>query len=281
MNNPGHISQFELHEGDVREVLEVIKDFYGFDLFSYNQVSLMRRLSRLMSLYNLATPFELKHAIVNQSIEYQTVVNELTVNVTEMFRHPQFFKTLREEVVPYLKTFPEFNIWHAGCSTGEEAYSLAIVLYEEGILNRANIYGTDINTEALAAARKGIYDAALIPEFTKNYYESGGERPFSEYYTANYGHFKMLPELAQRITFHNHNLLHDGVFNDFQLILNRNVLIYFNRATQSRVTKLFEDSLTTYGYLALGSRDPLMLDMCEYKYEELGNRSRIFKKIPK
>lgn len=250
----------EVSSKDIDEVLVLVNNYYNFDMRGYSKASLRRRFIRLMELENLDSVFELKHALINQQISYTELLNELTVNVTEMFRDPSFFKLLRTHVIPYLKTFPYFRIWHAGCSSGEEMYSLAILLKEEGILDRSLQYGTDINSEVLETAKSGIYDLRNIKQYSVNYQRSGGKQSLSDYYSARYGKLKMNQDLSKNMTFAIHNLAHDSSFNQFQLIICRNVLIYFDFDLQKRVYQLFGDSISHNGYLALGTQESLIKD---------------------
>ncbi len=272
------IDLFDIEMAEFTPVIETIKDYYGFDMSGYGSASLRRRFIRLMEQFNYDSVFELNHAIINQEISYQKIVNYMTVNVTEMFRFPPFFRSLKDEVIPYLKTFPVFKIWHAGCSTGEEMYSLAILLHEAGILHRAKIYGSDINSEVLEIAKQGIYKMNNLKEFTKNYQESGGTEPFSSYYTANYDMIKMDPMLSEQMTFCTHNLVHDGPFNEFQLILCRNVLIYFDIDQKTKIISLFDKSLCPTGYVGLGSKDRMITNGDDLEYSTVNQLTKIYRK---
>ena len=201
-----------------------------------------------------------------------------SVQVTEMFRDPQVYCALRQHVVPILRTWPYFKIWHAGCATGEEAYSLAILLDEEGLLERATIYATDFNEEALDKAREGIYPVDRIREFTANHRSAGGTSPFSDHYHARYGSAIMNSSLKRRITFANHNLVADHVFGEMHLIVCRNVLIYFNAELQDRVLRLFSDSLVHGGFLCLGTREDVRFSSARDDYQPADTEARIYKK---
>ena len=265
---------------EFQPAIQIIHDYYGFDMSGYGHASLRRRFIGLMDQFQVSSIFELNHAITNQEISYQKIINFMTVNVTEMFRFPPFFKSLQDEVIPYLKTFPVFKIWHAGCSTGEEMYSLAILLHEAGILSRAKIYGSDINSEVLEVAKKGIYNIANLKKFTKNYQESGGTEPFSKYYTAHYDMIKMDPILSDQMTFCNHNLVQDGPFNEFQLILARNVLIYFDNNQKAKVISLLDKSLCPTGFIGLGSKDRMLTAECKSDYSSVNGLTKIYRKEP-
>ena len=203
----------------------------------------------------------------------------LSVNVSAMFRDPGFFRALREHVFPLLRTWPFIRIWHAGCSMGEEVYSVAIMLAEDGLIGRCRIYGTDINETVLQRAREGIYPLELMRRCTQNYIQAGGMRSFSEYYTAAYDNAIFRPALREQVVFAKHNLVTDGPFNEFNLILCRNVLIYFNRALQDRVHRLLYDSLANFGVLGLGAKETLSLTPLEDRYQELVAPHRLYRRV--
>jgi chemotaxis protein methyltransferase CheR len=203
----------------------------------------------------------------------------LSVNVSAMFRDPCFFRALREHVLPRLRTSPYIRIWQAGCSMGEEIYSLAILLAEEGLLDRCRIYATDINERLLEKAREGIYPLELMQKYTQNYIQAGGTRSFSEYYTAAYDNAIFRPALHAQVVFAKHNLVTDGPFNEFNLILCRNVMIYFNRRLQDRVHHLLYDSLATLGVIGLGSRETLSFTPLKDRYEELDAPHRLYRRV--
>jgi chemotaxis protein methyltransferase CheR len=204
---------------------------------------------------------------------------DLSVNVTAMFRDPGFYKQFRKIVVPMLRTYPFIRLWHAGCSTGEEVYSMAILLQEEGLLDRARIYATDINEVVLRHARSGIFPLNRMQEYTENYIKAGGTRSFSEYYTAKYDGALFNASLTKNVVFSQHNLVTDQSFSEFNVILCRNVLIYFDRTLQHRVQKLFYDSLVHFGVLGLGSKESLRFSEVEDCYERLDNREKLYKKV--
>jgi len=204
---------------------------------------------------------------------------DLSVNVTSMFRDPNFYRAFRAEVVPLLRTYPFIRVWHAGCSTGEEVYSMAILLKEEGLLERSRVYATDINEVVLAEARAGIFPLEKMQEYTQNYLRAGGTRSFSEYYTAAYGGALFSPALRENVVFAQHNLVTDRSFSEFNVILCRNVMIYFDRSLQNRVHELFYESLPTYGILALGSKESLKFSKYEECYEAINQREKIYRKV--
>jgi chemotaxis protein methyltransferase CheR len=228
---------------------------YGFNFSYYAEASLNRRLSFLMDKFSKNNLLELLHFILGSEKNFHTVLSQLTVTTTELFRDPQFFKVLREKVLPVLKTYPSLNIWIAGCSTGQELVSIAILLKEEGLLGRTHLYATDINPAALKAAQAAIYTIAEAQVFTKNYTASGGLNPASDYYTAEYGLIRFDPTLFTNVIYSDHNLLTDEVFQEFQLVICRNVLIYFTRAGQERVLQLLTGSLKNRGFLVIGNRE--------------------------
>ncbi|MNC85229.1 Chemotaxis protein methyltransferase Cher2 [compost metagenome] len=202
----------------------------------------------------------------------------LSVTVSAMFRDPGFFRSLRENVVPLLRTYPFVRIWQAGCSLGEEAYSLAILLEEEGLSERCRIYATDISESLLARARDGIYPLDLMRKYTENHARAGGLRPFSEYYTAAYDNAVLRPSLRERVVFAQHNLVTDGVFNEFNLVLCRNVMIYFNRDLQTRVHRLLYASLSSFGVLGLGAQESLSLTAVEEHYDVVDATHRLYRR---
>ena len=204
---------------------------------------------------------------------------DLSVNVTAMFRDPSFYKAFRETVVPLLRTYPFIRIWHAGCSTGEEVYSTAILLEEEGLLERSRIYATDINDAVLQQRAAGIFPLNRMQEYTENYIRAGGKRSFSEYYTAKYDGALFSPSLTRNVVFSQHNLVTDRSFSEFNVIFCRNVLIYFDRSLQNRVHTLFYDSLVMFGVLALGSKESLRFSQYEACYEKLDPREKLYRKV--
>lgn len=203
----------------------------------------------------------------------------ISINVTAMFRDPSLYVTLREKVVPILRTYPYLRVWHAGCSSGEEVYSTAILLQEEGLYERCKIYATDINGAVLDRARAGIFSLAAMQDYTTNYVQAGGRHPFSEYYTAKYENAIFSPLLKKNIVFAEHNLVTDGSFNEFNLILCRNVMIYFNKDLQDRVHRLLYESLGNLGYLSLGSKESLKFATLEDRYEVVDTRDKVYRKV--
>jgi chemotaxis protein methyltransferase CheR len=263
----------------VEDLIEEIRKRYGYDFSGYSRASMHRRIRRFIGNKNLTGVEDLVVFIFSNSDNFESFVQEITVNVTEMFRDPGFFLSLRKNVVPILSTYPHIKIWDAGCSTGEELYSLVILLEEEGLLNRCKIYATDINQKVLKQAREGIFTSTHIASYTSNYYASGGKREFSSYFRSNYGCFKFSSHLIKNVVFSPHNLATDFSFNEFHLIICRNVLIYFTKELQDRVFRLFDQSLVTLGYLGLGRKETLALAEITKKFELIDKDNRIYRKI--
>ncbi|WP_343322149.1 CheR family methyltransferase [Sphingobacterium multivorum] len=264
------------HEIDI--LLEDIYRDYGYDFLQYSRASMKRRINRLMTNDRLASFAELRFMLKDNPAFLQHFVEEITVNLTEMFRDPLFFRQLREEILPQLGTYPLIRVWIAGCSTGEEAYSMSILLKEANLYHKSLIYATDINPRVLDIARNGVYPLSQIKSFSENYIESGGKQDFSKYYTANYEWAKFDADLKQKMILSTHNLVSDTSFNSFQLILCRNVLIYFNKDLQERVFKLFDASLENLGYLALGSKETIRFSGIQHNFTAVGDQ-KIWKKL--
>lgn len=226
----------------------------------------------------MADCYELLRRTMSDKTFFHQILPLFTVSTTEMFRDPEFFKMLREQVVPFLKTYPTLKIWVAGCSTGEEVYSLAILLKEEGLYDRSVIFATDINPQALKVAESGIYELSTIQTFSKNYTAAGGPRSPSEYYTADYGCARFDPSLRTQIVFSEHNLVTDNVFAEMHLVLCRNVLIYFRRPLQDHVLTLFAQSLTRRGFLALGSKESVRFSSASPYFDAVDEHCRIYQK---
>lgn len=266
------------HDIEVKLLLEGIYLRYGYDFRNYSEASIRRRIAAVMAKHSLTKVSDLIHELLYAPDFFAAALPDLTVNTSEMFRDPTFFKGLRQEVIPALRTYPSIKIWHAGCSTGEEVYSLAILLEEEGLLDKSLIYATDINLQSLKSAKDGIYSAESVKQFTLNYQQAGGTRSFSEYYSALYGSVKFDARLRENIVFADHNLVTDEVFSQMHLILCRNVLIYFNRELQNRVLNLFTRSLLFKGYLCLGLKETVRFSNVSDYYTEEVPGERIFKK---
>jgi chemotaxis protein methyltransferase CheR len=269
----------ELERIEIELLLEGVFRHYGFDFRSYAYASIRRRLWKRTEAEGLSSISELQARVLHDAAAMERLLLDLTVSVTAMFRDPGFYQVFREDVVPLLRTYPFIRIWHAGCSTGEEVYSTAIVLEEEGLLERTRIYATDINDAVLQQARAGIFPLNRMQEYTENYIRAGGKRSFSEYYTAKYDGALFSPSLTRNTVFSQHNLVTDRSFSEFTVIFCRNVLIYFDRDLQNRVHTLFYDSLVMLGILALGSKESLRFSQYEPCYEKLHPRERLYRKV--
>jgi chemotaxis protein methyltransferase CheR len=265
-------------EDEIEILLNDLFELYGYDFTNYSPASIMRRVNRLITLDKFPSFAELRYKVRSEPEYLKRIVEEITVNVTEMFRDPLFYKALRAEILPTLGTKPFIRIWHAGCSTGEEVYSMAIILKEANLLEKSLIYATDINPGVLEKARSGSFSLSHMKQYSQNYILSGGVHDFSEYYTANYGQAKFNQDLSLKLIFSTHNLVSDRSFNEFDLILCRNVLIYFNKDLQERVFQLFDESMGRLAYLALGTKETLKFSNIQKKYTQVG-KEKIWKKI--
>ena len=268
----------EIEEIEVALLLEAIYQRYGHDFRNYSRVSLKRRIRSFAVASDCATIGEMIPLLLHDEAFFENLLFGLSITVSEMFRDPEFFMLLRQQIIPYLKTFPFARIWHAGCATGEEVYSLAIVLQEEGFYERSTIFATDFNDLALGKAREGIYPLEKMKEYTANFQLAGGSGSFSQYYRAGYDAAIMDAALKKNITFANHNLATDNVFSEVHLIVCRNVLIYFDKVLQNRVLKLFHDSLVRGGVLALGSKESLQFTEVADNFKILSSKWKIYKK---
>jgi chemotaxis protein methyltransferase CheR len=269
-NTPGAIEMALLIEG--------IRSKYGYDFRNYSEASFKRRIGRAVGKYGCANVSELLHNTLKDPSFFSALLNDLTITVTEMFRDPQVYRTLKDEVFPYLRTYPEIKIWFAGCSGGEEVYSLAILLKEAGLLERAILYGTDINPSALKRAKSGILDIGLIKESTARYFEAGGNSALHSYYTASYGAALLEPALRKYMVFSDHNLVSDGVFGEMHLIFCRNTMIYFKRELHDHAIGLFTKSLCMGGFLCLGLKEGLSVSSHRGEYDEFSRPGRIYRK---
>ncbi len=252
---------------------------YGYDFRNYAYDSIRRRIRHAMRVFGLVHVSAMIEQVLHHPSRMQELLRHLFINVTEMFRDPTMFRTFREKVVPFLHTYPHIRIWHAGCSTGEEALSMAILLKEEGLYDKARIYATDIDEDALDIARAGIYPLRNMKTYTQNYIRAGGTREFSDYYTARYDAVIFHSDLMRNIVFARHNLATDQSFNEFNVILCRNVLIYFDKSLQSRAHRLFHDSLATFGVLVLGSRESIQFSGFDGCYEALDLTEKLYRKL--
>jgi chemotaxis protein methyltransferase CheR len=269
----------DLERIEIELLLEGIFRHYGFDFRSYAYASIRRRLWKRIAEEGLSNISALQERVLHEPALMEKLLLDLSINVTAMFRDPTFYVTFREHVVPLLRTYPFIRIWHAGCSTGEEVYSMAMLLREEGLYDRSRIYATDINEVVLQRAKAGIFPLDRMQEYTDNYIRAGGKRSFSEYYTAKYGGALFDQSLTKNVVFSQHNLVTDRSFSEFNVILCRNVLIYFDKTLQSKVHQLFYDSLAMFGVLVLGSKETLRFMAHEECYQQLAPPEKIFRKV--
>ncbi|GHF98431.1 CheR family methyltransferase [Thalassotalea marina] len=266
-------------EQGVDELLSVIKTEFGLDFYDYTRSSIVRRLTRRMQLWHLQDIRDIAPIILNDTNKWQQLLNDLSISVTSLFRDPAVFKSIQQHVFPLLETFPFFKIWIAGCSTGEEVYSLAILLHEHGILKRARIYGTDFNDAVLKQAKEGIFDQSIIEQNIKAYLMAGGQYSLDQYFHLAYGKGKIKPHILNQITFSNHNLTTDGAFGEVELILCRNVLIYFNKTLKQKAFSIFNESLYPRGFLILGTKESIIDKDLSILYEEIDKNSSIYQKV--
>ena len=268
----------EIEKIEIDILLETLNKMHGYNFSGYAKASLKRRVRKTAKEFNLESISEMIPKVIHDNNFLNKLLFNFSITVSEMFRDPPFFKSLRETVIPFLKTYPYIKIWHAGCATGEEVYSMAILLQEEGLYDKCTIFATDFNDSALAQAKEGIYDIKQIKEFTENYQMSGGKSSFSDYYITNNNYAKMNKSLRDKVTFANHNLVTDGVFSEMHLILCRNVLIYFGSDLQNRVLNVFTESLVNKGFLAIGSKESIEYSSVNDKYKAINKKLRIFRK---
>ncbi|WP_141731365.1 CheR family methyltransferase [Oligoflexus tunisiensis] len=264
---------------EIKLLIQAIHACYGYDFGGYNEASFKRLVTVILSKYGIPTISRLQDEILQKPDFFARVLPDLTVTTSEMFRDPAFYREFREEIIPFLSTWSAFKIWHAGCSTGEEVYSLAILLKEAGLYDRAVIYATDINPTALKVAREGIYPVTQIKRDTQNYIAAGGRESFSSYYMASYDAVRFDPTLRKNILFATHNLVVDDVFCEAHVILCRNVLIYFDRDLQARVLDLFSRSLVFKGYLCLGSHETVRFVRGGQEFQAVSDQHKIFRKV--
>lgn len=263
---------------EIRLLLEAIYDRYHYDFRSYAMASLKRRLAQACEHLGTSTLSGLQERVLHQPESFAQLLQFLTVQVSDMFRDPEFFRVLREQVMPVLATYPSIKVWCAGCSTGEEAYSLAILLQETGLLDRAIVYATDIHSASLRAAANGIYRLDRLRTFTENHRRSGGSGSLSDYYHASGGSAIMDPALRRKITFSDHSLATDNVFSEVHLVTCRNVLIYFDSGLQNRALQLFAESLVPRGFLGLGSKESLRFSTAAHLFTEVAAAERVYRK---
>ncbi|HKO56870.1 MAG TPA: protein-glutamate O-methyltransferase CheR [Thermoanaerobaculia bacterium] len=271
--------RLDLEEIEVQLLTEGIFRHYGFDFRDYSLPSLRRRIWKRVYAEGLATVSGLTEKVLHDPGCMERLLLDLSINTTAMFRDPTFYLAFRQKVVPLLRTYPFVRIWHAGCSTGEEVYSMAILLQEEGLYDRCRIYATDINEAVLQKAKAGIFPIATMQENTTNYMAAGGGGQFSDYYTARYDHAIFRPSLRENVVFAQHNLVTDASFNHFNVIFCRNVLIYFNNALQDRVQSLFLQSMEMFGILGLGKKESLKFTSVVDAYDTIDADERLYRRV--
>jgi chemotaxis protein methyltransferase CheR len=269
----------ELERIEIDLLLEGVYRHYGLDFRGYALGSLKRRLARRMREEGTPTLSALQAKVLHDQDAMERLLIALSISVTAMFRDPSFYRAFREKVVPLLRTYPFIRLWNAGCATGEETLSLAIVLAEEGLLDRTRIYATDFNPGVVDRARSAEFPLARMRSYTENYLKAGGTKEFSRYYTADGPIARFSPELTHNMVFAQHNLVSDGSFNEFHGILCRNVLIYFGNPLQRRVHELFHDSLVNFGVLGLGHKETIRFTPLEHCYEPIDAREKLYRRV--
>lgn len=265
-------------DDELKQLIHLIKKLHGFDFEQYSMASFKRRVVRIMELQKLDY-FDLSNKLINDADYFDDFVMEITVNITEMFRDPPFYRSLNEQVIPYLKSYQHIKVWSSGCSTGEEVYSLAILFEENGLYDRCFFYGTDINYNVIEQAKDGIYGLQKMRQYSENFVQVGSKNSLSNYYTAKYDAASIKRKLKKNILFSVHNLTSDGPFNEFQLISCRNVLIYFDSELQSRAITLFYESLANFGFLCLGSKESIRNPELAKKFKIVDKKNNIYQKI--
>ena len=268
----------DLERIEIKLLTEGIYRHYGFDFRDYSMPSLRRRIWKRIYAEGLTTISALTDKVLHDAQSMERLLLDLSINTTAMFRDPTFYLAFREKVVPLLRTYPFVRIWHAGCSTGEEVYSMSILLQEEGLYDRCRIYATDINESVLQKAKSGIFPIATMQENTSNYIAAGGNGTFSDYYTARYDYAIFRPSLRENVVFAQHNLVTDASFNHFNVIFCRNVLIYFNNQLQERVMQLFLNSHEMFGILGLGKKETVKYTSIAENYEEIDGEEKIYRR---
>jgi chemotaxis protein methyltransferase CheR len=269
----------QLTDEQVDLVLNEVLEKYGYDFSNYSRASLQRRLLRLISLDKFASFAEFRYRLLSDADYLNRFISQITVNVTEMFRDTAAYKTIRNDILPLLATKPFIRVWHAGCSTGEEVYSMAIMLREANLLHKSLLYATDINPVVLENVRSGIFPLNAMKQYSENYIRAGGLKDFSSYYTAFYDSVKFDEQLAKRMVLATHNLVSDRSFNEFQLILCRNVMIYFDKDLQDRALILFDESLESSGFLVLGAKETLKFSSIAGRYQQHESKHKMWQKL--
>lgn len=269
----------DLENLEIDLLLEGVYQHYGYDFRQYARGSLRRRVRRRVDAERLHSVSALQERVLRDPEAMERLVFELSINVTSMYRDPSFYLALRSKVIPMLRTYPFLRIWNAGCSTGEETFSLAMLLQEEGLYERSRIYATDINQEVLERAEAGVFPMEKMRDYTENYIKAGGRRAFSEYYVAGPKGARFRRDLLENVVFAQHNLVSDGSFNEFTLIMCRNVMIYFDKSLQNHVLDLFHKSLVHFGVLTLGRKESIRFTSHAECYSELDPVERIYRKV--
>jgi len=263
---------------EIKLLIEGLFLKYGYDFRNYSKAHIKRRILRRLTISDSASILEMLYNALYDRDFFEMLLLDFSINVTEMFRDPDFYKALRRDIVPLLKTYPFAKIWHAGCATGEEVYSMAILLKEEGVYDRCQLYATDFNEVVLEKAKEGVYSIDKIKEYTYNYQQAGGITSFSDYYSAKYDSVILDQSLKEKVIFAEHNLVTDTIFGEMNIIICRNVLIYFNKELQNRVINLFCDSLCHGGILCLGSKESLRFSDHEEKFNCIDLKEKIYQK---
>ena len=271
--------RLEISEAEIRQLLETIYQRYHYDFRQYAAASLKRRLQQALTHFDCPGLVQLQERLLSDQSAFPRLLEYLTVQVSDLFRDPEFFLALRRQVMPLLATYPSLKLWIAGCSTGEEAYSFAILLAEEGLLDRTRIYATDINDGSLRKAQTGVYSLDRMRQFTMNHRTAGGHGSLSDYYHASHDSAVMSPTLKQHITFADHSLATDSIFSEVQLVSCRNVLIYFDRTLQDRALGLFDDALCRRGFLCLGTKESVRFSAFAQRFEELSPEQKIYRRV--
>ncbi len=269
----------DLEKLEIELLLQGLNAWYGYDFRDYAYHSIRRRILHRVQAERLGSVTGLLDKLLRDPACLRRLIADFSINVTEMFRDPAFFLAFREKVVPILRTYPSIRIWHAGCATGEEVFSMAIVLKEEGLYDKSTIYATDMNAQSLQIAKAGVFPLADMRKFTANYMRAGGKDAFSEYYSVTDDGVRFRPGLLKNVVFAQHNLVTDGSFNEFNVIFCRNVLIYFNKPLQEKVHTLFYESLGLFGILGLGDKETIAYTKYADRYEEVQRGEKLFRKV--
>lgn len=277
-NSVDPVTQDSIIDLQIQELLEVINDCYGYDFRGYAKASQKRRIEHFLNRRGLAAVCEITDRVASDQGFFFEFLNELTISTTELFRDPCVYRDLATHVVPFLKTYPAFKLWHAGCSTGEEVYSLAIFLHEQDLLQRATIYSTDVNRQAIEQAKTGIVPSKILKQGSCNYFGSGLRYSLQDYWHSHHGYSMLDKSLLENVVFSEHNLVTDSAFSEMQLILCRNVLIYFNRELQNHVLELCRDSLSRSGILCLGTKETILFSSVAKDFDVISQPNRIFRK---